>query len=86
MANGLLPPRLQELGDEAGPAGLMRRADAAAGVAVEVLVEQQVVAEVRVGLQLGALAERPAAGRARRAGRASPGGAPVPRPRSLIVR
>ena len=42
----------EQLGDQAGPAGLVRRADAAAGVAVEVLVEQDVVAEVRIGLQL----------------------------------
>jgi hypothetical protein len=35
----LAPPRLQELGDQPGPAGLMGRADPAAGVAVEVLVE-----------------------------------------------
>src|SRR5918996_5950678 len=48
---------LQELRDQAGPAGLMGRADAAARVAVEVLVEQYVVAEVRIALQLRVLAE-----------------------------
>lgn len=33
-------PRLQQLGDEAGPAGLMAGAEAVAIVAVEVLVEE----------------------------------------------
>ena len=43
---------LQQLGDQSGPAGLVRGAEAAPGVAVEIFVEQQVVAEMRVGLQL----------------------------------
>ena len=49
---GRAAARLQELGDQPGPAGLVRGADAAAVVAVEVFVEQQVVAEVRIVLQL----------------------------------
>src|SRR5258707_1280177 len=44
------PPRLQQLGHESRPSGLMRRADAAPRVAVEVLVEEDVVAEVRIVL------------------------------------
>src|SRR5262245_58972311 len=56
------PARLQQLGDQAGPPGLMRRPDAAPGVAVEVLVKEQVVAEERVRLQLLLTAEhRPSA-------------------------
>src|SRR5688572_24674324 len=42
----------KQVGDEAGPAGLVARADAAAGVAVEVFVEEHVVAEMPVGLEL----------------------------------
>ena len=41
-----------EVGHEARPAGLVRGADAGAGVAVEVLVEQQQVVPIRVGLEL----------------------------------
>src|SRR5688500_14590489 len=44
--------RVDELGDQRGPSGLVRGSDAAARVAVEVLVERDVVAEVRVALQL----------------------------------
>ena len=40
-----LPGLLEKLRHQAGPAGLVRGADAAAGVAVEVLVEQRIVAE-----------------------------------------
>ena len=43
--------RGQQHGDQTRPASLVAGADAAAGVAVEILVELQVVAEVRVGLQ-----------------------------------
>jgi hypothetical protein len=49
--------RLQQLRDQARPAGLVRRAHAAPRVAVEILEEQQVVAEVRIVLQLRAAAE-----------------------------
>src|SRR5687768_7169927 len=49
--------RLEQLGDEARPAGLVRSTDAAAGVAVEVLVEEHVVAEMRVVLHLRVVAE-----------------------------
>ena len=38
--------------DQAGPAGLVRGADARAGVAMEVLVELQQVVPLRVGLEL----------------------------------
>src|SRR6184192_2750339 len=47
----LLAALLEELGDEAGPARLVARADAGAVVAVEVLVEQNHVAPVRVALE-----------------------------------
>lgn len=42
---------LDELGDERGPAGLMARAEAQAIVAVEILVEKDVVLEVRIGAE-----------------------------------
>src|SRR5262249_52811237 len=59
--NGLDVARLEQLGDQAGPAGLVRRPGAAAAVCVEILVEQNVVPKVRVVLQLRAVAEhRPA--------------------------
>ena len=51
------PPRLKEFGNEPGPAGLMRSADAAAVVAVEILVKEHVIAEMRIGLQFVAIAE-----------------------------
>src|SRR5437867_5780653 len=58
----LLAALLQEFGDEAGPARLVARADAGAVVAVEVLIEQNQVAPVRVALELLRGAEdRPAA-------------------------
>src|SRR5437763_13515237 len=44
----LRPALLQELGHEAGPAGLMAGADTGAVVAVEILVEQRQVSPVRV--------------------------------------
>src|ERR1700739_2785205 len=58
--------RHQELRDQTRPAGLMCRADAPPGVAVEVFIEEYVVAEVRV--VEGALAQamdRPTAVRIR---------------------
>src|SRR5262245_11016976 len=48
---------MEQLGDEAGPAGLMRGAGAAPRIAVKIFVELQVVAEMRVALQLGVIAE-----------------------------
>ena len=55
------PFQVMELGDHVGdqraPAGLMRGAQPAAGVAVEVFVEQDVVLEVRIGLELVVVAE-----------------------------
>src|SRR5215510_11744592 len=44
--------RMQELGDEPGPSGLVRSPDSTARVAVEILVEVQIVAELVVLLQL----------------------------------
>ena len=49
--------RLQQLCDQSGPAGLVSGADAAAGVAVKILVEQDVIAEVLVVLQAWVLRE-----------------------------
>ena len=49
----------------AGPARLMRGADAAAGVAVEVFVERHVIAIVRIGLQLADTGAAPGACRPR---------------------
>ena len=45
--------RMKKFGDEAGPTGLVRGADATAGVAVEILVEKHEVLEVRVAGKLG---------------------------------
>ena len=45
-----LPLRMEQFGDQTGPTRLMRRTDAPSGVAVEILVEQQVISEIRVGL------------------------------------
>src|SRR4029453_16484566 len=45
------PPRLPQLGDQGRPAGLVTGADASSVVAVEVLVEEQQIAPVRVGLE-----------------------------------
>src|SRR5499426_3743748 len=47
----LLPALQQELGHEPGPAGLVAGADASAVVTVEVLVEEDEVAPVRVALE-----------------------------------
>src|SRR5215203_5322165 len=44
-------PLVNQGGDEAGPAGLVRGAEAHAGVAVEVFVEEDEVAPVWVGLK-----------------------------------
>src|SRR5271166_6599640 len=43
---------LDQLGDDAGPAGLMAGAKARSGVAVEVLVEENMISPVRIGLEL----------------------------------
>ena len=51
----------EEQGDAAGPSGLVRGTQPAAGFAVEVLVEQQVVAELGVGLGQCVVAQRRAA-------------------------
>jgi len=53
---------VQQHRNETCPAGLVRRAEALPGVAVEVFVEQDVVAEARIVLQQRYVAEhRPAA-------------------------
>src|SRR5262245_8809742 len=46
---------LEEFGDEPGPTGLMRGADASAGVAVEIFVEEHVVTEVGVAGEFGVI-------------------------------
>src|SRR5215813_5729540 len=51
--NRVFGTRLQELGDQTGPSGLVRGPDSTARVAVEVLVEVDVIAELAVLLQLG---------------------------------
>jgi hypothetical protein len=48
---------LQQLGDQAGPAGLVAGAHAATAVAVEILVEGDMVAPVGVALEQLDLAE-----------------------------
>src|ERR1700688_3165440 len=48
-------PRHQQSCDQARPAGLMRGADAAAVVAIEILVKQQVITKVRILLRAGVL-------------------------------
>src|SRR5262245_1384455 len=53
VPNRLSGTRLQELGDQPGPSGLVRGSDSTARVAVEVLVEVDVVAELAILLQLG---------------------------------
>ena len=54
---------LQQLRHQAGPSGLMARADAGAVVAVEVLVEQHQVPPVRIALIQLDCRRAPAAGR-----------------------
>src|SRR5215471_5090084 len=49
------------VGDQGAPAGLVRGAEPAAGVAVVVFVEQDVVLEMRIGLHLLVTAEDGAA-------------------------
>src|SRR5688572_24394112 len=52
VRTGPVLPGEQELGDEAGPARLVRCTDAAPGVAVEIFMKENVVAEVRVAREL----------------------------------
>ena len=54
---GLAAAGLQEFGDGPGPAGLVGRAEPAAGVAVEILVEEEVIPKMGVGLEFLVLAE-----------------------------
>ena len=69
-------PLVDEGRDQPGPAGLVRGAEARAGVAVEVLVEHEVVAPVRIVLELRDRCRRPGAGRRRRARRSRSAGRP----------
>ena len=48
---------MQQKGDKAAPAGLMRRAEATPAIAVEVLVEQDIVAKMGIILQQSAAVE-----------------------------
>jgi len=43
--------RRQQFRHERGPAGLGRRSESAAGIAVEVLVEEHMIPELRIGLK-----------------------------------
>ncbi len=52
--------RLKQLGDQARPAGLVRGAEATAGVAMKVLVKMNVVAKVRIVLKPGIVTARDA--------------------------
>ena len=73
---------LQQLGHEAGPAGLVAGAEAAAVVAVEVLVEEHQVAPVRDRSGIFRRLRARDGGRSRRAGRGARAGATIrPRPR-----
>src|SRR5690349_11941919 len=65
--DGLHPSAVeQQVGDEGGPAGLVRRPEAATGVAVEVLEEPRPVTPRRIALQpLVVARDRPAARRVR---------------------
>ena len=55
MAAGV---RARSACDQAGPAGLVRRAETVAGVAVKILVEEDVIAEVRVVGELWIIFQR----------------------------
>src|SRR5262249_52790503 len=43
---------LKQLGDQTGPTSLVRRADAPAGIAMEILMKRDVVAKMRIVLEL----------------------------------
>ncbi len=47
------PPRLQQFCDQPSPAGLVRGANTAPAVPVEIFVKQNVVLEMRIAGQLG---------------------------------
>lgn len=53
----LLQMRVDQLGDQAGPTGLVRCANPATVVSVKVFKELQIVAEIWVGLQFVVVAE-----------------------------
>ena len=57
--------QMHATGDDPGPSGLVARAEAGSVVAVEVLVEQEVVAPVRDPPETSAFPHRPAAAHAR---------------------
>ena len=50
-------PWLNQLRDEAGPTGLMRRADAASVVAMEIFVKQEVIAKMGIACELRMIVE-----------------------------
>src|SRR5581483_103718 len=52
---------LQQLGDDAGPSGLVAGADSAAVIAVEVLIEEDQVLPVRILIKIVPAVNRPAA-------------------------
>src|SRR5687767_7816132 len=52
---------LDQFGDEGGPAGLVARAEAGAGISVEVLIEEEMVAPVGVLLEGRTVGEHRAA-------------------------
>src|SRR5262245_46324864 len=54
-------PLIDKIRHQRGPSGLMARADSCAVVAVEMLVEQQMIAPVGIGLNLRSAAEDRAA-------------------------
>ena len=57
---GLFPALLQQLRNQRRPAGLMAGAESRAVVAVEIFVEQHVIAEMRIALKfLRAAKDRP---------------------------
>ena len=56
-SSGTLGARLEKQRDQTGPSGLMGRADAASAITVEILIKQDVVAEVGVPLLDAAVAE-----------------------------
>ena len=57
---------MEKFGDQAGPSGLVARPDSPAVVAVKVLEEKQVIAEVRIVLHPVDVAKKRAASRRRR--------------------
>src|SRR5690348_10982708 len=57
MTFSLSSPLVDQAGDQSGPSGLMAGAQSCAVVPVEMLVEEQVIPPVRIGLELLRAAE-----------------------------